>query len=196
MSNSRGPLPRDGSLLRPLVLTGGPAVGKTVTGRWLAERRPRAAYLDVDDLRQLVVAGAEAPWRGEEGAAQHLLGAANASALARNFRAAGFDVVIADILTPVTAAAYRTELPECLLVRLVVDFAEAQRRAATRKVWLTPDEFAALHGQDTTDPPAVDVTLDVTSLRLSQQRLALEQLWAHPDQPRTAGYGLEEELSP
>lgn len=57
----------DGALRRPLVLTGGPAVGKTATGRWLAGQRPRAAYLDVDDLRQLVVAGAEAPWRGQEG---------------------------------------------------------------------------------------------------------------------------------
>lgn len=44
---------------RPLVLTGGPAVGKTTTARPLAEALPRAAFIDVDDLRQLVVAGHE-----------------------------------------------------------------------------------------------------------------------------------------
>ncbi|MEH0845970.1 hypothetical protein V6U81_26685 [Micromonospora sp. CPCC 205711] len=41
-----------------LVLTGGPAVDKSTTGRLLARRCARAALIDVDDIRQLVVARA------------------------------------------------------------------------------------------------------------------------------------------
>lgn len=51
----------------PLVLTGGPAVGKSVTARALAGGRVRCAVVDVDDVRQLVISGAAAPWEGEEG---------------------------------------------------------------------------------------------------------------------------------
>lgn len=89
--------------------------------------------------------------------------------------------MIADVLTPATAAAYRTELPGCQLVRLAVDLGEAQRRAGTRKVWLTPEEFAALHRADTADPPPVDVTLEVTRLPLPDQQRAVQELWADPD---------------
>lgn len=43
--------------MRPLLLSGGPAVGKSTCGRALATERNRAAFIDVDDIRQLVVAG-------------------------------------------------------------------------------------------------------------------------------------------
>ncbi|MGH2533707.1 MAG: hypothetical protein ACRDJW_15555 [Thermomicrobiales bacterium] len=33
--------------MRPLILTGGPAVGKTTCGRALTVERDRAAYIDV-----------------------------------------------------------------------------------------------------------------------------------------------------
>jgi hypothetical protein len=55
------------SMYPPLVLTGGPAVGKSTTANLFARRRPRAAVVDVDDVRQLVVSGAAAPWDGAEG---------------------------------------------------------------------------------------------------------------------------------
>ena len=42
--------------MRPLILTGGPAGGKTTRGRARAVERDRAAYIDVDDIRQLIVA--------------------------------------------------------------------------------------------------------------------------------------------
>jgi len=62
------------TLLPPLLLTGGPAAGKTVTARFLAETTPRTGYLDVDDIRQLVKNGGAAPWDGTEGKAQQVLG--------------------------------------------------------------------------------------------------------------------------
>ena len=42
--------------MRPLILTGGPAVGKTTRGRALAVERDRAASIDVDDIRPLILA--------------------------------------------------------------------------------------------------------------------------------------------
>ncbi len=163
---------------RPLVLTGGPAVGKTVTGRALAASRPRAAFIDVDDVRQLVVAGGEPPWRGEEGRAQQTLGVLNAGCLARRFVGAGFDVVVVDVLTPRTAELYRRELRGCVVVHLVVSPREAARRAATRPAWLTADEFDALHRADRAAPPAADHRLDVTQLSAEEQVAAVERVWA------------------
>jgi predicted kinase len=155
--------------MRPLVLTGGPAAGKSVTGRGLARGLERAAFIDVDDIRQLVVAGAEVPWRGPEGIAQAVLGAEQACGLARRFLARGFDVVIADVLTPGTAAVYREELPTCRIVRLLIDLEEARRRARTRKVWLTDAEFELLHRRDAADPPDADDLLPVAGLTIEQQ---------------------------
>lgn len=164
-------------LLRPLVLTGPPAVGKSRTGEALARRRSRAAFIDVDDVRQLVVAGAEAPWRGAEGSAQALLGVVNACAMARAFHAGGFDVVVVDVLTPATATAVREHLPDALLVRLEVDLAEAQRRATTRPVWLSDQEFTDLHHQDAAAPPPVQATINVTDMDMARQLTSVEALW-------------------
>jgi len=95
----------------PLVLTGGPAAGKSTTGRALAQSSARAAFVDVDDVRQLVVSGGATVWEGPEGGRQWDLAARNACALAANFSAAGFDVVVADVLDRTTAAAELALLP-------------------------------------------------------------------------------------
>jgi len=152
-------------------------VGKSVTGRRLAESRVRAAFIDVDDIRQLVVAGAEAPWREPEGTAQAALGAENACGLGRRFVAGGFDVVIADVLTPSTAAIYRRELPKCRIVHLLLGLGEAWNRAETRKMWLTDEEFDLLHRRDDTDPPDVDDRLPVGTLDTDQQLALVADLW-------------------
>ena len=51
----------------PLLLTGGPAAGKSTTARRLADGLPLAAVVDVDDVRQLVTSGHVAPWQGDQG---------------------------------------------------------------------------------------------------------------------------------
>jgi gluconate kinase len=162
---------------RPLVLTGGPAVGKSTCGRMLAQERPRAAYIDVDDVRQLIVSGAEAPWAGPGGRSQHALGARNASALALNFLAAEFDVTIADVLSPATSQIYRESLPGCLIVHLQISLAGARLRAATRPVYLTTDEFEALHRADAESPPEAEVVLPVDGMNLEEQLGALRAIW-------------------
>lgn len=111
--------------MRPLLLSGGPAVGKTTCGRRLAEERSRAAYVDSDDIRQLVVAGAATLWSGPDGQKQHVLAAHNIAAIASNLSSAGYDVTIAEILTPDTLAVYRDKLPGCFSVHLSITLEEA-----------------------------------------------------------------------
>jgi predicted kinase len=162
----------------PLVLTGGPAVGKTTTAHGIAKARPRCAVVDVDDVRQRIVAVAAAPWQGSEGERQQRLGVTNTCALAKDFLVAGVEVVIADVLSPETAELYGRELPGCLIVHLIVARAEALRRAVTRTVWLTDAEFAALYDADESHPPDADIRLDVDDLDVVGQVAAVEAHWA------------------
>jgi predicted kinase len=161
----------------PLVLTGGPAVGKSTIGNLLARRRARAAVVDVDDVRQLVVSGAAAPWDGSEGVAQQRMGVENACGLARTFHREGFEVVIADVLTPETLLLYRRLLPGCICVRLYVSPQEARHRAGTRKVYLTDAEFEILHAQDRNNPPSADYHLDATRFDVEEQVAAVQTIW-------------------
>jgi predicted kinase len=161
----------------PLVLTGGPAVGKSTTGRLLARRCTRAAFIDVDDIRQLVIAGGAAPWEGAEGLAQQELGVLNTCGPAERFHTHDFQVVIADVLTQHTAQLYRRHLPGCVIVRLHTSPVEVRHRAGTRTVYLTDDEFEGLHAQDRQQPPAADHHLDVTPLDITSQVEAVQRLW-------------------
>lgn len=165
-------------MVAPLVLTGGPAVGKSSTAGLLARSRPRAAVVDVDDVRQLIVSGGVAPWQGPEGRLQQRLGVENTCDLTQRFLAHGIEVAIADVLTPETARLYRRLLPDAVVVHLQVSLAEAWRRAATRAIYLTEEEFEALHVADQTDPPAADHRLDVSGLTLDEQVDAVAQLWS------------------
>ncbi|TDW98050.1 hypothetical protein EV647_2745 [Kribbella sp. VKM Ac-2566] len=91
--------------------------------------------------------------------------------------AVGIEVVVADVLTPETCDLYRHELPGCLIVHMTVSFPEALRRAASRKVWLTDDEFRMLHEADAANPPAADHRLQVDGLDVQSQTKKLERLW-------------------
>ncbi|MFC5823695.1 hypothetical protein [Nonomuraea insulae] len=162
--------------MRVLILTGPPAVGKSTIGRLLAGERPRAAFIDIDDVRHLVVGGHAAPWSGQEGLRQQRLGVLNGCALARNFLDGDIDVVMVDVLTDSTAELYRASLPDVLILKLEVDFREAERRAGTRPVHLTPEEFRALHdqqGEFTGD----DIRLDVSRLSAEDAAARVRDIW-------------------
>ncbi|WP_193106710.1 hypothetical protein [Brachybacterium sp. FME24] len=162
--------------VRPLILSGGPAAGKSTCGRLLAAQRSRAAYIDADDIRQLVIAGAATLWSGEEGEAQHLLAARNVAASGRNLVAAGFDLVVSDVVTPDTLPVYRAEFPDCFIVHLHLTLDEARRRSATRTEYLTGEEFDLLHAMTRT-PPDVDLVLDVSGKSVDEQVDVLCRAW-------------------
>ncbi|MEU6721607.1 hypothetical protein ABZ897_60080 [Nonomuraea sp. NPDC046802] len=162
--------------MRALILTGPPAVGKSTIGRFVAQDRPCAAFIDVDDVRHLVVSGHAAPWDGLEGLRQQQLGVVNACALARNFLDGDVDVVIVDVLTDSTAELYRARLTEVLIVKLEADFREAEKRAQSRPVHLTPEEFRALHDQQH-DFTGCDIRLNVTRLSAHDAAAQVKDIW-------------------
>jgi hypothetical protein len=148
----------------------------------LAEEQERAAFIDVDDIRQLVVAGDATLWSGAEGREQHVLAARNAASVARNFITSGFAVTIADVVTAEALVAYRTELPDCLVIHLALPLDEARARAATRAVYLTDDEFDHVHDL-MASPPEVDVVLDVSGLTTEEQTDAIRRVWTSTSGP-------------
>lgn len=166
-----------GSRTPILIITGPPAAGKTVCARRLAERRPRCAMIDVDDIRQLVVAGHAAPWEGTEGAAQHRLGVENACRLARSLAAYGLAVVLTDVVTDAVRPVYAELLPGAVLVHLRISAAEAGRRSDSRVRHLAELESRRLwqEDRDTRHPGAHELAVD--GLTIAGQVEALEDLW-------------------
>jgi hypothetical protein len=159
-----------------LVLTGGPAAGKSTTGRLVAELRDRCAFIDADDIRHLVVSGHLAPWE-DSGGRQQMLGVENVCALVQNFALRGIESVVADFVTASTASVYRT-LGGVVLIRLQMSLSEAEAPAATRPRHITEAEFRYLHQLDANAAPAADAVLKVEGLDLAGQVPAIERLWA------------------
>jgi hypothetical protein len=124
----------------------------------------------------LVIAGHAAPWEGKEGQLQQRIGVENACDLARRFLDRSIDVVLSDVLNHETAALCRDLLPGVLIVQLRLPLAEARRRATLRPMYLTEDEFDALHALHAKDM-AADHTLDVELMSLAEQTDAVAQLW-------------------
>lgn len=132
-----------------LLLTGPSGAGKNTVAAALEPRLERCAVIDVDLVRWMVRQPHRAPWEGAEGRAQHLLGARNASALARNLLDAGYEVVLLDALTDEVAALYREELSGrgLRIVLLLPSFEEVLRRNRVRGPRLTEEETTMLYEQ-------------------------------------------------
>ena len=130
-----------------LIITGPPASGKTTVGPLIAKRLERCVVIDVDWLRAMVVQPHVAPWEGKQGRFQLRLGAKNGCILARNCVAAGFDVVVLDVLTNETAHIYRARLKdlEHQIVLLLPSLAESLRRNRERGQYLTDEQVELLY---------------------------------------------------
>ena len=84
------------------LVVGAPAVGKSTTSRALARRFERAVHIPVDDLRDMVLAGAvlPAPDWSDALVEQVRLARQSAIAMALAYAGAGFTVVIDDFWDP------------------------------------------------------------------------------------------------
>lgn len=121
----------------PVFIVTGPAgAGKSSTARALCARFERAAHIEVDALRDMVISGIASPIPGVsdplEAAEQSGLANANTVALARNFSAAGFTVVVDAVFE--SAAALDFVLEELLgtaevhVITLLPDAETLERR--------------------------------------------------------------------
>ncbi len=165
--------------LRPLLLTGPPAAGKSSVARALAQQQVASALVEVDDLRRLVLSGAVPPWEPGEGARQTRLAAAHACELMASFTAAGFAVVATDVLLWDAGEVYRRHPAQPLVVHLHVTLAEVRRRAATRQVHLTVEELAHLHAVERGAEHA-EVQVDATALDLAALTATVAAFWSQP----------------
>ena len=103
------------------IISGIPGAGKPSVSKSLARRLPRAAHVETDLVREMIVTGYRAPGMPpiEESDAQLELGAHNAALLADSFMAAGFTPIVDDVVLRLQLARY-CEMLSRWPVRLVV----------------------------------------------------------------------------
>ncbi len=133
--------------MKILILTGPAGVGKNTIARILATKRERCAVIDADAVRWMLLQPHKAPWSGEEGRRQQILGVKNACLLAHNFVQNNSDVVILDVLSKETLDIYKKELSKLnpKIILLLPTFEEIQRRNKTRPLHITEEEIAMLY---------------------------------------------------
>lgn len=131
-----------------LLLSGPTGAGKNAVARLLAERRERCAVIDFDVVRNMFVKPHRAPWEGEEGRKQNLLGVRQVAKLVAGFAEAGHDVIVLDVLSDETAALYRSLLVRfrVTVVQLMPSWEVVERRNRERagregEPRLKPDEL-------------------------------------------------------
>ncbi len=130
-----------------LVLTGPAGAGKNTVAHELAKKREKCAVVDIDLVRWMVLQPHKAPWEGEEGQKQVLLGVKNGLMLAKNFTDEGYDVVILDVISDEIAAIYKNKL-EVLnpkIVLLLPSFEEIKKRNSSRPPRLTEGRIKYLY---------------------------------------------------
>ena len=86
---------------RIIVIAGLPGAGNTTTARRLAQRLPRAAHVEADEMQRLIVSGGVWPEARDMSAEAHTqlrLRLHHACLLSRSFADAGIDAVVDDII--------------------------------------------------------------------------------------------------
>jgi len=68
----------------------------------------------------------------------------------------------------------------CFIVHLAITLDEARRRATTRPVYITDEEFELLHRISAT-PPSVEPVLDVTGMTVDDQVERIRDAWVEAE---------------
>ena len=163
-----------------VALFGGPAgAGKSTLARAWCATRPRAAHIELDEVRGLIVGGHADPQEpGPLQAAQYRLSVDATCALARAFLAGGYDVAIDDAFEP---AAFESDwrpqldgLPRRPVI-VLPSLDETLRRSAAREKRVREAHTRTQHARcaDWNEAVRIDTTdLDVEhSLALVLDRL-------------------------
>jgi predicted kinase len=105
-----------------LVLFGGPAgAGKSTLARACCATRERAVHVELDAVRELIVAGRADPQHPNPLQAEQYVVSVDATcALARAFLAGGYDVAVDDTLEPAPFEAYWQPRIERLIWKVVI----------------------------------------------------------------------------
>lgn len=191
-----GPPLSAGVATKVIIVTGPPGAGKSTVAGKLCERLERAAHVDVDTLRHMVVAGHASPVTPEdpvELARQLGLAVRNAADLARNFVREGFHVVIDDVVFEQRLQEYADALAEVpadlYFVLLQPPLEELRRRDQGRpeerrlgpraeELWRAFQEASALPGLrlDTAGQTPAE-TADAVMSRLREATLERRHAW-------------------
>ncbi len=152
-----------------IMLTGAMAAGKSTVANLLAERLPRSVHVRGDVFRRMVVNGRAdmGPDASPEALAQLGLRYDLATHTADRYAAAGFDVVLQDVVIgpELTGFVDRIATPDRYLVVLVPDVAALEQRERERaKVGYTGFAPADLDRVLRQDTPRLGYWLDSSAL--------------------------------
>lgn len=152
-----------------LLLTGPPAAGKHTVAEQIAKQRSHCAVIDVDTLRQMAAYPQVEFWEGEDGPIQHRLGIDNACALAHNFSASNYDVILIDVITDETLWLYKSKLPllETWVVQLLPSEEEIATRLLSEPEYLSRGEVTWAYEQQASFT-GYDDKLDTTKMSLEE----------------------------
>ena len=162
-----------------LVLFGGPAgAGRsTLAAAWCATRE-RAAHLQLDHVRELIVAGrADSQQPGPLQGEQYELSVRACVALAREFLEDGYDVALDDVLDPAAFERDWRPLLSGLPWRLAVvlpSLDETLRRSSSREKRVLERHTRAQHSACAAWPAGI--RLDTTSLTVDQSLTRLDAM--------------------
>jgi chloramphenicol 3-O-phosphotransferase len=158
-----------------LLLLGGPAgAGKSTLARAWCAARARAAHIQLDEMRHLIVAGRADPQQpGSLQSEQHTVGVRACLALAHTFVDGGYDVAVDDVLEPAAFERDWRPLLHGLDWRVVIvlpDLEQVLRRSRAREKRVLEAHSRAQHAACAGWPAAYCV--DTTGLSV-EESLAL-----------------------